>query len=88
MGSVWLAERSDGRFAGQAAIKLLNMALVGRSGQERFQREGDILARLSHPHIARLFDAGVSPTGQPYLVLEHVKGQPIDTFCDNRKLDA
>jgi serine/threonine protein kinase/tetratricopeptide (TPR) repeat protein len=88
MGSVWLAERSDGRFAGQAAIKLLNMALVGRAGQERFQREGNILARLSHPHIARLFDAGVSPTGQPYLVLEHVKGQPIDSFCDNRKLDV
>src|SRR5262245_46207988 len=68
MGSVWLASRSDGRFEGQAALKLLNAALVGRGGEERFRREGTILARLTHPHIARLIDAGVSGTGQPYLV--------------------
>src|SRR5689334_15363869 len=60
MGSVWLAERSDGRFEGEAALKLLNAALVGRAGEERFKREGTILARLTHPHIARLIDAGVS----------------------------
>ena len=70
MGTVWLASRSDGRFQGQAALKLLNAALVGRGGEERFKREGTILARLTHPHIARLIDAGVSSTGQPYLVLE------------------
>jgi serine/threonine-protein kinase len=63
MGSVWLAERCDGRFEGRAAIKLLNIALVGRAGEERFRREGNILARLTHPHIAHLIDAGVSPTG-------------------------
>jgi hypothetical protein len=61
MGSVWLANRSDGRFAGQAAVKLLNASLIGRAGEERFQREGQILARLRHPHIAHLIDAGVSP---------------------------
>ncbi len=82
MGSVWLARRSDGRFEGKAAVKLLNASLVGRSGEERFRREGSILARLTHPHIARLVDAGVSPSGQPYLVLEHVDGEPIDHFCD------
>ena len=88
MGSVWLAERCDGRFEGRAAIKLLNVALMGPSGRERFRREGDILARLSHPHIARLSDAGVSPTGQPYLVLEYVEGQPIDRYCDEKRLDV
>jgi serine/threonine protein kinase/tetratricopeptide (TPR) repeat protein len=87
MGSVWLAERCDGRFEGRAAIKLLNGALMGPAGQRRFRREGDILARLSHPHIARLSDAGVSPAGQPYLVLEHVEGQPIDKYCDEHRLD-
>src|SRR3954471_11134646 len=86
MGSVWLAERCDGRFEGRAAIKLLNIALVGRSGEERFRREGNILARLTHPHIAHLVDAGVSPTGQPYLVLEHVDGQTIDQYCDEHRL--
>jgi eukaryotic-like serine/threonine-protein kinase len=88
MGSVWLAQRSDGRFQRQAAVKLLNASLVGRAGEERFRREGSILARLAHPHIARLVDAGVSPAGQPYLVLEHVEGQPIDRYCDDRGLDV
>ena len=86
MGSVWLAERCDGRFEGRAAIKLLNIALVGRAGEERFRREGTILARLTHPHIAHLVDAGVSPTGQPYLVLEHVNGQTIDRYCHEQGL--
>jgi serine/threonine protein kinase/tetratricopeptide (TPR) repeat protein len=85
-GSVWVAERCDGRFDGRAAVKLLNIALVGRAGEERFRREGNILARLRHPRIAHLIDAGVSPTGQPYLVLEHVDGQSIDRYCDDRAL--
>src|SRR6185369_12906419 len=86
MGSVWLARRSDGRFEGTVAVKLLNASLVGRAGEERFRREGSILARLAHPHIARLHDAGVSAAGQPYLVLEHVDGEPIDAWCDARRL--
>ena len=86
MGSVWLARRSDGRFQGRAAVKLLNAGLVGHAGEERFEREGSILARLTHPHIARLVDAGVSPAGQPYLVLEYVEGEPIDRYCDTRAL--
>jgi serine/threonine-protein kinase len=86
MGSVWLAERCDGRFEGRAAVKLLNIAVMGRAGEERFRREGNILARLTHPNIARLTDAGVSPTGQPYLVLEHVDGQAIDGYCDEHAL--
>jgi eukaryotic-like serine/threonine-protein kinase len=86
MGSVWLAERSDGRFEGLAAVKLLNASLVGRRGEARFRREGNILARLHHPHIAQLVDAGLSPSGQPYLVLERVEGERIDGYCDGRSL--
>src|SRR5499427_6718523 len=86
MGTVWLAERCDGRFEGRAAVKLLNIAVMGRASEERFRREGNILARLSHPNIARLIDAGVSPTGQPYLVLEHVDGKAIDRYCGENAL--
>jgi len=86
MGSVWLARRSDGRFEGQAAVKLLNAERVGPAGEGRFKREGSILARLTHPNIARLIDAGLSPFGPPYLVLEHVEGQHVDRYCDERSL--
>jgi serine/threonine protein kinase len=88
MGSVWLATRSDGRYEAHVAVKLLNAALVGRGGEERFRREGTILARLAHPHIARLIDAGVSNTGQPYLVLELVEGKHIDVYCDDEGLSV
>jgi len=87
MGTVWLAERSDGRFERKVAIKFLNMALLGKGGEERFKREGLILGRLAHPHIAQLIDAGVSDTGQPYLILEFVNGDRIDRYCDDRSLD-
>ena len=86
MGSVWLAERNDGRFERRVAVKLLNFSLMGASGEERFRREGSILGRLTHPHIAQLIDAGVSRAGQPYLVLEHVEGDHIDRYCDQKKL--
>ena len=85
-GSVWVAERCDGRFEGRAAVKLLNIALIGRTGEERFKREGTILARLQHPRIAHLIDAGVSPAGQPYLILELVDGRAIDRYCDEHSL--
>jgi serine/threonine protein kinase len=88
MASVWLAERNDGRFERRVAVKFLNIALVGRGGEERFKREGSILGRLAHPHIAELVDAGVSATSQPYLVLEHVQGEHIDRYCDQRTLDV
>ena len=88
MGSVWLAHRSDGRYEGKAAIKFLNLASMGRGGVERFRREGSILARLAHPHIARLLDAGVASGGQPYLILEYVAGAPIDRWCDARALSV
>src|SRR5580700_3079724 len=88
MGSVWLARRSDGRFERQAAVKFVNIALAGRATEERFKREGSILGRLTHPHIADLLDAGVSSDGQPYLILEYVDGEAIDRYCDEHKLDV
>ena len=87
MGTVWRARRSDGRFEGHVALKLLNLALLDRQGEERVKREGTLLARLTDPHIARLLDAGVTPGGQPYLVLEYVDGIRIDRFADAHRLD-
>jgi serine/threonine protein kinase/tetratricopeptide (TPR) repeat protein len=86
MGSVWLARRTDGRFEGKAAVKLLNLALLDSVGVERFAREGTVLAQLTHPNIARLLDAGVTDAGQPFLVLEHVEGLRIDLYCDEHRL--
>jgi serine/threonine-protein kinase len=86
MGTVWLGRRSDGRYEATAAVKLFNLALLDAVGAERFRREGTLLARLSHPHIARLLDAGVTDGGLPYLVLEHVTGTRIDHYCDERRL--
>ncbi len=88
MGTVWQAERSDARFKHQVAIKFLRIAFLGRDGEERFKREGRILSRLAHPNIAELVDAGVSASGQPYLVLEYVDGDHIDRYCDQRGLDV
>jgi len=86
MSSVWLAERNDARFVRKVAVKFLNIALIGRAGEERFRREGMILGKLAHPNIAELIDAGVSPAGQPYLVLEHIEGDHIDRYCDHHRL--
>ena len=87
-GSVWRARREDGRFTGAVAIKLLHLSLLGRAGAERFKREGDILARLTHPNIAHLLDAGVTAGGQPYLVIELVEGERIDRHCDQKQLSV
>ena len=86
MGIVWLAERCDGQFEARAAVKLLAIRF-GRS-DARFRREANILARLTHPSIAHLIDAGLSTDGQPYLVLELVDGQAIDEYCDDRRLSV
>ena len=85
-GVVWRATRADGRYQGAVAVKLLHLSLLGRSAALRFEREGAILARLEHPNIARLLDAGVTAAGQPYLVLELVEGERIDRHCDAGKL--
>ncbi len=86
MGSVWRAARADGRYEGDVAVKLLSR-FAGGAAPERFALEARYLARLTHPSIARLFDAGVGPDKQPYLVLELVDGMPIDRYCDEHALD-
>ena len=88
MGTVWLAHRSDGRYEGRVAVKVLNAALLGRPTEQRFVREGSVLARLRHPNIAQLIDAGVAPSGQPYLVLEYVDGERIDRYAEARSLSV
>jgi serine/threonine protein kinase/tetratricopeptide (TPR) repeat protein len=88
MGSVWLAERNDGRFERRVAIKFLNIAVNSPLSLERFKREGAILGQLAHPNIAELIDAGVTAAGEPFLVLEHVQGKHIDEYCDEHLLDV
>ena len=86
MGEVWRARRSDGRFERKVAMKLLHVALVSKHARARFEREGRLLARLTHPNITPLVDAGVTAENRPYIVLEYLDGQPIDRYCDTRAL--
>lgn len=91
MGEVWRARRSDGAHQGEAAIKLLHSPWRGESAQARFRREGELLARLTHPHIARLLDVGEALVGASrtrYLVLELVDGERIDDWCSDHDLDT
>ena len=87
MGDVWRARRSDGLYAGQAAVKLQRGARANVLADARFAREAELLARVSHPHVAQLLDAGVADDGTRYLVLEYVPGERIDRWCDQRRLD-
>jgi serine/threonine protein kinase len=86
MGAVWRAHRADGRFESKVAIKFVHALLLGGAGEQRFRVEGELLARLDHPNIARLLDAGVVEGMQPYLVLEYVEGDPIDAYCEQHSL--
>jgi serine/threonine-protein kinase len=86
MGTVWLAERTDGMVRRQVALKLPRSIGPGAALVERLVRERDILAALTHPHIARLYDAGVTPAGRPYLALEYVEGRPLDEYCTDQRL--
>ena len=81
MGQVWLATRADGLYERRVALKLLRPGLADPKLRLRFNRERQILARLAHPHIARLLDAGFSSDSQPYLALEYIEGEPITDWC-------
>ncbi len=86
MGSVFLAERSDGQFEQKVALKLIKQGLNSIEIIKRFQAERQILARLQHPNIARLLDGGLTDDGSPYFTLEYVEGEPIDKYCDSHTL--
>lgn len=86
MGSVWLAERSDGIYQQRVAVKLMHAGFYAEEHQRRFRAERQILARLEHPQIGRILDGGVSEKGQPYLVMEYVEGEPITRYCDSHHL--
>src|SRR5690606_32996928 len=88
MGQVWLASRADGLYQRRVALKLLRPGLADPNLRLRFTRERQILARLGHPHIARLLDAGISADNQPYLALDYVEGEPITDWCKARALDV
>ncbi len=88
MGSVFLAERADGEFQQQVALKVIRGGVNSEGVIRRFRGERQILARLDHPHIARLLDGGVTESGEPFFTMEYVAGEPIDSYCDHHRLNV
>lgn len=86
MGAVFLAERSDGAFDQQIALKIVRETLIDKDLEWRFVRERQILANLNHPNIAKLLDGGVSATGEPFLAMEHIEGKTLLDFAEKREL--
>ncbi|MCB9511677.1 MAG: serine/threonine protein kinase [Deferribacteres bacterium] len=87
MGTVFLAERTEGDFEQEVALKLIKRGMDSDEIIRRFQSERQILARLQHPNIARLLDGGLSEQGTPFFTMEYVDGLPITDYCDQNKLD-
>lgn len=85
MGQVWLAEQTT-PVKRQVALKLIKGGMFDSSALQRFQSERQSLAIMNHPSIAKVFDAGATPDGQPFFVMEYVPGVPITDYCDQKKL--
>jgi serine/threonine-protein kinase len=81
MGSVFLAERTDGSFDHKVALKLVRRGMDTPDNIARFQRERSILANLNHPNIGCLYDGGVTDNGLPFLIMEYIDGMPLDDYC-------
>lgn len=88
MGSVYLAERADGTFERQFALKVVKRGMDTERVIQRFAQERQILARLDHPNIASIIDGGETGDGRPYFVMEYVDGLPITSYCDRKRLDV
>jgi non-specific serine/threonine protein kinase/serine/threonine-protein kinase len=88
MGAVFLAERSDGEFRQEVALKVVRRSFADSELARRFRRERQILASLNHPNIARLLDGGVSSDGEPFFAMEHVEGVRIDDYCTANNLST
>lgn len=86
MSAVYCGRRVDEQFEQDVAIKILSGRMASEELVRRFRMERQILASLQHPYIARLYDGGTTEEGMPYLVMEHVHGQPIDEYCDSQRL--
>ncbi len=86
MGVVYRAVRADGLYDREVAVKLVRGEVPGEQALRRFDLERRTLASLDHPHIARLYDGGMTPEGTPYLVMEFVDGRPIDVWCREKRL--
>lgn len=86
MGTVYLARREDEHYEREVAVKVLRSGLESTEALHRFFAERQILARLEHPNIARLYDGGSTGDGRPYLVMELVEGMPVDEYCDRNRL--
>jgi serine/threonine-protein kinase len=82
MGAIYLARRADQQFEQEVAIKLTRREVASEETERRFRQERQILASLQHPNIARLLGGDVTADGQPYLVMEHIEGEPIDVYCE------
>jgi eukaryotic-like serine/threonine-protein kinase len=87
MGTVYLATRDDGQFDRRVALKLLHPGTNDPEHLQRFRAERQILARLEHPSIGRLYDGGETEQGIPFLVMEYVEGLPLDAYCDHNRLE-
>jgi len=88
MGTVFLAERADGQFEKQVAIKILNRGADTAEILRRFRAERQILARLDHPNIARLLDAGTTDDGLPYFIMDYIVGAPVTRFAVAQRLST
>ena len=88
MGAVYLAERADGAFQQQVAVKILKRGADTDEILRRFEAERQILARLDHPNITRLIDAGTTDDGLPYVVMDYVVGKPITIFAAEKQLSV
>ena len=86
MGTVWLADRVDGEFEQQVAIKLIQPGWHAAETNARFRAERQILAGLTHPNIAHLIDGGMAADGRPWLALEYVDGLDLSQYCDQNRL--
>ncbi len=87
MGVVFLAERADGQYRQQVALKLIRPGANPNLHVQRFRAERQVLARLNHPYIARLLDGGSLDDGQPYLVMDYIEGEPLDKHCRQKGLE-
>ena len=85
MGSVWMARQTE-PVKRTVAVKLIKAGMDSRAVLARFEAERQALALMDHPNIAKVLDAGATPDGRPFFVMELVKGVPITKFCDERKL--